>query len=99
MGTAGSGMAARPAQRAQALEDDAGVPRVGREVEDGVEVDAAGELAVRAYELREVESLVPGAHRVALHEPVGVVPRDPGFHEREQQPLAEVEAVAGIEVL
>ena len=43
--------------------------------------------------------LVPGAHRVALHEPVGVVARQPRLDEREQQPLAEVEPVARREVL
>jgi hypothetical protein len=61
-------------KRSQALEDDVDVLGVRIEVEDRVEVDAAGDLGVRADEVREVETLVPGAHRVALDEPVCVVP-------------------------
>ena len=87
------------AERAQALEHDVDVTRVGAEVEDGIEVDAPRDLGVGADELREVEPLVPGAHRVTLHEPVRVVAREPGLDEREQQALAEVEAVARVEVL
>ena len=44
-------------QRAQPLEDDADVAGVRREVEDGVEIDAAGQLRVGAGELGEVEPL------------------------------------------
>jgi hypothetical protein len=36
---------------------------------------------------------------VPLHEPVRVVAREPGLHEREQETLAEVETVARVQVL
>ena len=65
------------AERAQALEDDVDVLGVGVQVEHRIEVDPAGELGVRPDELREVEALVPGAHRVPLDEPVGVVRERP----------------------
>src|SRR5213076_1915087 len=45
------------------------------EIEHGLEVDAVGELAVVPNELGEVGLLFPGAHRVRLHRPVGLIPR------------------------
>src|SRR5689334_13539476 len=81
----------RSHERTQAFEDDVGVADVRRRVEDGIEVDASGDLRVGARELREVERLVPRPHRVPLDEPVGVVAGEAGLDEREQQPLAEDE--------
>ncbi len=52
----------------------------------------------RATSVAEVALLVPGPHRVALDEPVRVVARQAGLDEREQQALAEEEAVARLEV-
>ena len=63
------------------------------------EVDRSRDLGVRPDELGKVETLVPRPHRVALDEPVRVVPRAPRLDERQQQPLAEVEAVARVQVL
>src|SRR5579871_5076277 len=51
-------------ERVQTREDGVDVARVGAEVEDGVEVDAAGDLVVGAAELGEVELLVQA--RIAL---------------------------------
>src|SRR5262245_56994311 len=72
--TAVSGMGVLLAQgeRPQPLEDDVHVARVGPEVEDGVEVDARGHVRVASNELAEIEPFVPGSHRVALHEAVGL---------------------------
>ena len=64
-----------------------------------VEVDAPGDLGVVTDELAEVEPLVPRAHRMPLHEPVGLVTDEPRLDEREQQALAEDETVARLEVL
>ena len=71
----------------QAVEDGVDVARVVAEVEDRVErsgVEALRDLRVRAHELREVELLLPGAHRVPLDEPVRVVAREARLDEREQ---------------
>src|SRR5688500_8554934 len=68
--TATSGMDVLLAQGAEPLEDDVDVPRVRAEVEHGVEIDARRHLVVAARERREVETLVPGAEGVPLHEPV-----------------------------
>ena len=47
---------------------------------------------------REVQLLVPGTHRVALDEAIRLVAREPRLDEREEDALAEVEAVARLEV-
>ena len=65
---------------------------------DGLQVDAGGDLLVGPDELPEVALLLPGSHRVALHERVCVRALEPGVHEREQQALTEEEAVARVEV-
>ena len=52
-----------------------------------------------ARQLAEVPAAVPRLHRQALHDAVCVVALQARLHERQQQPLAEVEAVARIEVL
>ena len=49
-------------------------------------------------ELAEVLLLLLRPQRVPLDEPVGVVAGEPGLDEREQQPLAEEEPVARLEV-
>src|SRR2546429_8339066 len=82
-----------PDERAEPLEDGVDMACVGSEVEDGVEIDAAGELLVGPDELAEVLLLVPGSKRVTLDEPVGLVPGELGFDAGEQQALAEEEAV------
>ena len=83
------------AERAQPLEDDVDVPRVGAEVEDARRGRRRPAISASAAdERREVEPLVPGPHRVPLHEPVGLVAGEARVDEREQEPLAEVEAVA-----
>src|SRR2546429_4541268 len=87
-----------PDERAEPLEDGVDMACVGSEVEDGVEIDAAAEHPVGPDELAEVLLLVPGSKRVALDEPVGLVPGEPGFDECEQQALAAQEAVARIEI-
>src|SRR5947208_15597051 len=79
-------------------EDRVDVARVGGELEGGIEVDPGRDLLVAAHELAEVELLVPGAHRVPLHEPVRIVPGDARLDEREQDALAEEEEVARLEV-
>src|SRR5690349_7540483 len=80
----------------ESVEDDVDVLRVRALVEDRVEVDM--DVRVVADERAKVELLVPGAHSVALHEPVRVVAREARLDEREQQPLREVEAVRCVEV-
>ena len=72
--------------------------RVHAEVEDGVEVDSIRDLGFAADELAEVDLLVARAHRVALHEAVRIVAREPGLDEREQHALAEEQVVARVEV-
>jgi hypothetical protein len=62
-----------PDERAESLEDGVDVACVGVEIENRVEVNAGGELAVGANELAEVLLLVPGAERVPLHQPVRLV--------------------------
>ena len=56
------------------------------------------DLGVGADELAEVALLVPGAHRVSLHEAVRVVALEAALDEREQQAVREEEAVRGPEV-
>src|SRR6185295_18696937 len=87
-----------PAERTKPVEDDVDMACVGAEVEHGIEVDATGDLGVGAYELREVQTLVPGPHRMALHEPVRIVAREAGLDECEQQTLAEVQPMARVDV-
>src|SRR6266540_861101 len=91
-----------PGERVEALEDRVDVARVVAEIEQGVErsgVEPTGELGIGAHELGEVELLLPGAHRVSLDEPVGLLSGEPGIDEREQQALAEEEPAARLEVL
>ena len=64
---------ARGDERPQPVEHGVDVRGIGVQGEDPVEVDTACDLGVRSGELAEVELLVPGAHRVALDEPVGDV--------------------------
>src|SRR5919197_5258914 len=87
-----------PDERAKTLEDGVDVACVGGQIEDRVEIDAAGELAVAADELAEILLLVPRAKRMTLDEPVGLVAGKPGIDECKQEPLAVEEAVARLEV-
>src|SRR5690349_22932209 len=83
---------------AQPLEDGVDMTGVPAEVEDRVEVDAAGDLVVRAHQLAEVLLLLVGPQRVPLHEPVGLPAGEARLDEREQQALAEEEPAARVEV-
>src|SRR5919108_2650394 len=85
-------------ERVEALEDGVDVPRVSGEVENGVELDARRDLVVRADEAAKVAFFLPGAHGLALDESIGLVAREPGLDEREQQALAEEEAAARLEI-
>src|SRR5215212_4141796 len=58
---------------AEPLEDGVHMTDGRIQVEDRVQVDAAGDRAVGADELLEVLFFLPGAHRVGLHEAVGLV--------------------------
>ena len=70
----------------------------GVEVEDRGEVDSRGD-PVGCCQLAKVASAVPCLHRQALHEAVSLVSLQARLHERQEQALAEVEAVARVEVL
>src|SRR5437764_15124784 len=87
-----------PDERAKALEDGVDVADGGVEVEDDVEVDATRDPRVVGDELTEVALLLPRAHRVLLDKPVRVVAREAAVDERQQEPMAEVETVARVEV-
>src|SRR5688500_2193188 len=97
--TATSGMDVLLAQGAEPLEDDVDVPRVRAEVEDGVEIDTGGDFVVGTRERREVDARVPGTDRVSLPAPGGVDTPETRVDEREPQPLAEVEAMARLQLL
>src|SRR3981081_4753066 len=74
------------------------VARVRVEIEGRIDVDARRDLLVMANKLAEIELFFPGAHRIALHESIGIVASDAGFDEREQHPLAEAQEAAGFEI-
>src|SRR6185312_14272727 len=65
-------------QGVQSVEDRVDVAGVGIEVEGGAELDAPGDALVGLDERTKVEALVPGSQGVLLHEPVGLVARQPG---------------------
>src|SRR5215203_4425607 len=88
-------------ERVQALEDGVDVTDGCCEVEDGfdaVRPERVCDRIVGADEVAEVALLVPCAHRMRLHEPVRLVSRQARLDEREQQPVAEEEVVARVEV-
>src|SRR5947209_3246978 len=87
-----------PYEGAEPLEDGVDVTGVGGEIEDGVEVDASRELAIGSDELAKILFLVPGAKRVPLNEAVGLIALEPRLDEREQEPLAEEETMARLEI-
>src|ERR1700751_5644245 len=82
----------------EAGEDGVDVACVGGEVEGRFEIDPRCALVVAATELAEVELFLPGAHRRALDEAIGVVAGEPGLDERVQDTLAEEEEVAFLPV-
>ena len=57
------------------------------------------DLRVLAQHVDERPALLPGPHRVALHDPVRVVAGLARLDQREQHRLAEHEPVARVEVL
>src|SRR6266487_5840443 len=67
-------------------------------VEDGLEIHAPSDLWIGANELAEVRLLFPGAHRVPLDQPVGVVAAKPGVNEREEEAVAEDEPMTRLEI-
>src|SRR5581483_9964792 len=95
---AASGMGWFPLQGFETGEDGVDVAGVGGQVERGGEIDARGDLLVGAAELAEVELLLPGPHRGALHEPVRVVAGEPRLDERAEDALGEEQEVARLEV-
>src|SRR5215211_5616557 len=80
----------------ETVEHGTDVLRVRGVVERRVEIDA--DVRIAANELAEILVFFPRAHRVALHEPIGLVPLESRLDEREQQALREVEAMARFEV-
>src|SRR5215212_11613210 len=88
-------------QCVDSIEDDVDVAGVGGEVEDRIEgggVERCRNLGVRPGELLERLLLFPCAHREPLDELVGARTLEAALDEREQQPLAEEEPVARLEV-
>ena len=65
---------------------------------EGVVEQLVRDLRVGFEQPSEVGSLVPRPHRVALHDPIRVVPGETRRHQTEQHRLAEHEAEARVEV-
>jgi hypothetical protein len=84
--------------RLETGENRVGVACVRAEVEDRIEIDPRSDLVIVANKLAEVEFFIPGAHRVALHEPVRLVAPEAGLDECEQYALAEEQEVARFEI-
>src|SRR5258708_1933187 len=82
----------------QTVENGVDVPDGCSQVEDGVEINAAGDLWIAADELGEVRLLSPGARGVPGGGGVGGVAGGPRLYERQQQPMAEDEPVTRLEV-
>src|SRR4051812_47313537 len=82
----------------QSLEDRVDVAHGRGEVENATEVDSPGDLRVGAHELGEIAFGLPRFHRMALDEPIGIVARHAAVDEREQQAVAEDEAMTRVEV-
>src|SRR5436309_7184433 len=88
-------------ERLEALEDDVDVLHGGRQIEDGFErgrVKTGRDLRIGEDEGAEVAFLVPGLHRVALHDSIRVASVEAGCNESEQQPVREHETVRGLDV-
>ena len=60
----------------QPVEDGVDVADSCIQVEDGFEINSTGDLGVTADQFGEIRLLFPGAHRMALDEPVGIVARE-----------------------
>src|SRR5438034_6397102 len=82
----------------QTVEDGVDVPDGRLEVEDRLEIDPSDDLRIAADELRKIGVLLPRTHRVALYEPVGVVAGEARIDERQQEAMAEDEAVTRFEI-
>src|SRR5881394_1970447 len=82
----------------QTFEDGVDVTDGRLQVEDGLEIHAPRDLRIGANELAEVRLLFPGAHRLSLDQPVGVITGKPCVHEREEQSVAEDEPVTRLEI-
>src|SRR5919201_6120118 len=86
--TAASGMNGflPPGQSGEPLEDGVDMPGVPVEIEQVVEVDAAGDLLVGADELAEVPLLLVRLECMPLDEPVGGVSLESRLDERQKHP-------------
>src|SRR4051812_20309003 len=83
----------------QSVEDDVDVLEGVVQLEGGIErLRGQRHLGVLLQQRAKVESLVPRAERVALDESVRLVAGEAGLDEREQDALAEHEAVRRVEV-
>src|SRR5262245_22761731 len=83
-------------ERLQALDDDVDVLHGCLAVENALEcgrIETGRDLWIDGDEGPEVAILVPGLHRVPLHDPVGIAAVEPSGDEGEQQPVREHEAV------
>src|SRR5215218_6090720 len=79
----------------EAAHDRGGVADEGAGIEDGVEVELRRGLR---HQLPELDALVPGALGGLLDDPVGVVARAAGLHERQQRALGVERAVRCVQV-
>jgi hypothetical protein len=83
-------------QPAETLEDDIDVTKRVGEVERAGEragIQAGGDLRVGGDKLAKVTLFVPGRQCIPLDESVGLTSREPGLDERQEDALAENEAV------
>src|SRR3954447_6350760 len=85
-------------ERMQALEHGVDMANGCFEIEHGVEVDLLGDLGICGDEGAEVALFLPRLHCMPLHEAVRLIPRDARFDEREEEPVAEHEAMARVQV-
>src|SRR5438128_2152313 len=88
-----------PDQPMETLEHRVHVTGVGGEVEDGGEVEAAGQLGICRDDVAERPLLLPCPHGGLLDAYVRLVARKSRLDEREQHALAEEETVARLQVL
>jgi hypothetical protein len=82
----------------ESIEDGVDLADGRVEVEDGVEVDATGKLAIAAHEVGEVGLFLPRAHRMRLHGAIRVVAGKSGLDEREQEAVGDDVSVEGVQV-
>ena len=89
-------------RRQRALQDRRDVSQRVIEIEEpssSLALELRRDVGVRAEEVAKAALAVPGLHRVALHEDVGLLARQARLDEREEHRLAEVELRRAVEVL